>query len=108
MWFLNEKTSLHRYNASFFCVFRYDFKIKICGSGWFRTGDTAVYENGAFRIVGRTSVDIIKSGGYKISALDIEQHLLDHPNIVEVSFFFLEKYAIHWFKLASKKMLFAL
>jgi len=54
--------------------------------GWFRTGDTAVYEDGAFRIVGRTSVDIIKSGGYKISALDIEQHLLNHPDIVEVLF----------------------
>lgn len=33
--------------------------------------------------MGRTSVDIIKSGGYKISALDIERHLLAHPNIAE-------------------------
>ncbi|XP_067127571.1 malonate--CoA ligase ACSF3, mitochondrial-like [Centruroides vittatus] len=51
--------------------------------GWFKTGDTSVYKDGAYRILGRTSVDIIKSGGYKISALDIESHLLTHPNIKE-------------------------
>lgn len=49
--------------------------------GWFKTGDTAVYKDGAYRIVGRTSVDVIKSGGYKISALDVERHLLAHPDI---------------------------
>ncbi len=36
-----------------------------------------------YRILGRTSVDIIKSGGYKISALDIENELLAHPDIGE-------------------------
>ncbi|XP_063441220.1 malonate--CoA ligase ACSF3, mitochondrial-like isoform X1 [Mytilus trossulus] len=51
--------------------------------GWFKTGDTAVYTDGVYRIMGRTSVDIIKSGGYKISALDIERHLLEHPDILE-------------------------
>ncbi|GFS24199.1 acyl-CoA synthetase family member 3 [Elysia marginata] len=51
--------------------------------GWFKTGDTAKYENGAYFIVGRTSVDVIKNGGYKISALGVEQHLLEHPDIVE-------------------------
>ncbi len=51
--------------------------------GWFRTGDIAVVENGYYRILGRSSVDIIKSGGYKISALEIEAALLDHPSIVE-------------------------
>ena len=35
--------------------------------GWFRTGDTAKVEDGEFRILGRTSVDIIKTGGYKVS-----------------------------------------
>ncbi|KAG7256793.1 hypothetical protein CRUP_017544, partial [Coryphaenoides rupestris] len=35
--------------------------------------------------MGRTSVDIIKSGGYKISALDVERHLLAHPNITDVA-----------------------
>lgn len=49
--------------------------------GWFRTGDIAVKEDGYFRIMGRQSVDIIKSGGYKLSALEIESVLLEHPSI---------------------------
>jgi malonyl-CoA/methylmalonyl-CoA synthetase len=51
--------------------------------GWFSTGDMAVIENGYFRIMGRLSVDIIKSGGYKLSALEIEAALLEHPSIRE-------------------------
>jgi malonyl-CoA/methylmalonyl-CoA synthetase len=51
--------------------------------GWFLTGDVAVQENGVFRILGRSSVDIIKSGGYKVSALEIEEVLLTHPDIKE-------------------------
>lgn len=51
--------------------------------GWFRTGDVAVLEDGAYRILGRTSVDIIKTGGYKVSALEIEEVLRTHPDIVE-------------------------
>lgn len=51
--------------------------------GWFRTGDMAVIETGYYRIMGRLSVDIIKSGGYKLSALEIEAVLLDHPEIRE-------------------------
>jgi malonyl-CoA/methylmalonyl-CoA synthetase len=46
--------------------------------GWFKTGDIAVIENGYYRIMGRNSVDIIKSGGYKISALEIEEVLRTH------------------------------
>jgi len=45
------------------------------------TGDIAVVENGYYRILGRDSVDIIKSGGYKISALEIEEVLRKHPEI---------------------------
>jgi malonyl-CoA/methylmalonyl-CoA synthetase len=51
--------------------------------GWFRTGDVAVVEGGYYRLLGRMSVDIIKSGGYKISALEIEEVLRTHPSIVE-------------------------
>ena len=51
--------------------------------GWFRTGDVAVVENGAYRLLGRLSVDIIKSGGDKISALEIEEVLRTHPAIGE-------------------------
>jgi len=51
--------------------------------GWYRTGDMAVRERGYYRIMGRLSVDIIKSGGYKLSALEIEAALLEHPAIEE-------------------------
>ncbi len=43
----------------------------------------AVVERGYYRIMGRLSIDIIKSGGYKLSALEIESVLLDHPLIDE-------------------------
>jgi malonyl-CoA/methylmalonyl-CoA synthetase len=51
--------------------------------GWFRTGDVAVVEAGAFRLLGRTSVDIIKTGGFKVSALEVEEVLRIHPAIAE-------------------------
>ena len=51
--------------------------------GWFRTGDVASFENGAYRLLGRTSVDIIKTGGYKVSALEIEEVLRTHPGIAD-------------------------
>jgi malonyl-CoA/methylmalonyl-CoA synthetase len=50
---------------------------------WFRTGDLAVVEDSYYRILGRMSVDIIKTGGYKVSALEIEEVLRTHPDIVE-------------------------
>ena len=53
--------------------------------GWFCTGDVAVLEDGYYRIMGRSSVDIIKSGGYKLSALEIEGVLLTHESIAEVA-----------------------
>ncbi|MBB6328079.1 malonyl-CoA/methylmalonyl-CoA synthetase [Algoriphagus iocasae] len=49
--------------------------------GWFKTGDIAVLEDGYYRILGRDSIDIIKSGGYKISALEIEEVLRKYPQI---------------------------
>lgn len=51
--------------------------------GWFRTGDTAVVENGVYRILGRTSIDILKTGGHKVSALEIEEALRRHPAVAE-------------------------
>jgi malonyl-CoA/methylmalonyl-CoA synthetase len=53
--------------------------------GWFRTGDMAVLEDGYYRILGRLSVDIIKSGGEKLSALEIEDVLREHPAVKEVA-----------------------
>jgi malonyl-CoA/methylmalonyl-CoA synthetase len=52
-------------------------------NGWFRTGDTAVVENGVYRILGRTNIDILKTGGHKVSALEIEEALREHPAIAE-------------------------
>ncbi|NER13456.1 AMP-binding protein [Leptobacterium flavescens] len=49
--------------------------------GWFITGDIAVLNEGSYKILGRDSVDIIKSGGYKISALEIEDVLRKHELI---------------------------
>ncbi len=49
--------------------------------GWLKTGDVALLDDGYYRILGRNSVDIIKSGGYKISALEIEEVLRTHPLI---------------------------
>lgn len=57
---------------------------KVFENEWFVTGDEAKYEHGIFYILGRTSVDIIKAGGYKVSALEIETHLLEHPAIEDV------------------------
>ena len=51
--------------------------------GWFRTGDTAVIENGVYRILGRTNIDILKTGGHKVSALEIEETLREHPAVLE-------------------------
>ena len=51
--------------------------------GWFCTGDFAVIEGDRYRILGRMSVDIIKTGGYKVSALEIEEVLRTHLLIQE-------------------------
>jgi fatty acid CoA ligase FadD36 len=54
--------------------------------GWYRTGDAAVIgPDGMHRIVGRESVDLIKSGGYRVGAGEIETALLGHPGVVEVA-----------------------
>lgn len=54
--------------------------------GWFRTGDLATRSrDGRVRIVGRKSTDLIKSGGFKIGAGEIESVLLEHPGVAEVA-----------------------
>lgn len=50
--------------------------------GWFKTGDIAERsEDGIFKILGRASVDILKVGGFKLSALEIERYILEHPSV---------------------------
>lgn len=54
--------------------------------GWYRTGDVAVLdEAGMHRIVGRESVDLIKTGGYRVGAGEIEVALLGHPGVAEAA-----------------------
>ena len=53
--------------------------------GWFRTGDTAIVEKGRYKILGRSSIDILKTGGEKVSALEIEDVLLGHEAISEAA-----------------------
>lgn len=55
--------------------------------GWFNTGDMALYDPicKSYRLLGRISVDVIKSGGYKISALEIETVIDAHPDVAEVA-----------------------
>ena len=54
--------------------------------GWFRTGDVATRDaDGSVRIVGRRATDLIKSGGFKIGAGEIESALLEHPGVVEAA-----------------------
>ena len=63
-------------------------------AGWFMTGDIACYDyyvddaasgvdsdRGGYKILGRASVDIIKSAGYKLSALEIERAILEHKAV---------------------------
>jgi malonyl-CoA/methylmalonyl-CoA synthetase len=54
--------------------------------GWFMTGDLATRnEAGSLKIVGRKSTDLIKSGGYRIGAGEIEGALLEHSAVAEVA-----------------------
>ncbi|XP_077983377.1 malonate--CoA ligase ACSF3, mitochondrial-like [Glandiceps talaboti] len=61
-------------------------KQSFTSDGWFKTGDTAIYQDGVYKILGR-NIDIIKSGGYKISALEVERHLLANDKIKECAVF---------------------
>jgi len=54
--------------------------------GWFLTGDSAtIGADGVHRIVGRSSIDIIKCGGFKVGAGEVESALLSHPAVAEVA-----------------------
>jgi fatty acid CoA ligase FadD36 len=54
--------------------------------GWFRTGDIAtVDDHGMHRIVGRASLDLIKTGGYRVGAGEVEDALLAHPGVAEAA-----------------------
>ncbi|HTF10867.1 MAG TPA: acyl-CoA synthetase [Asanoa sp.] len=55
-------------------------------AGWFRTGDVATIDgDGVHRIVGRASTDLIKTGGYRVGAGEIEDALLTHAGVREAA-----------------------
>ena len=51
--------------------------------GWFRTGDIAIKQDGSYRLLGRRDLDIIDTGGYRVSALEIESVIGNYPGISE-------------------------
>ncbi len=54
--------------------------------GWFFTGDIGTRTpEGYLRIVGRRSTDLIKTGGYKVGAGEVETALLGHPAVDEAA-----------------------
>jgi malonyl-CoA/methylmalonyl-CoA synthetase len=54
--------------------------------GWFLTGDLATRDHsGSIRLVGRRTTDLIKSGGYRIGAGEVEGALLEHPAVSEAA-----------------------
>lgn len=55
--------------------------------GYFRTGDIAAWrvKDGCYAILGRASADIIKTSGHKVSALEVERTLLEHPEVEEAA-----------------------
>ena len=55
--------------------------------GWFKTGDVAQYSRNKklFKLLGRISGDIIKSSGHKVSTLEVESCLLEHPDVADCS-----------------------
>ncbi|MBW2454563.1 MAG: AMP-binding protein [Deltaproteobacteria bacterium] len=65
---------------------RPDATAEAFSGAWFKTGDTAERDDeGYVRLLGRTSIDILKSGGYKLSALQIEEVIREHEAVSEVA-----------------------
>ena len=77
--------------------------------GWFRTGDVAQQTPDGYRLLGRASVDIIKSGGEKVSALEIEEVFRTHPAIADCAVVGMpddewgERVAIAWVATAEER-----
>jgi fatty acid CoA ligase FadD36 len=65
---------------------RPDATVASFDGNWFKTGDAAVIDSDGFhRIVGRQSIDIIKTGGFKVGAGEVEAALLTHPGVTEAA-----------------------
>src|SRR2546422_10795675 len=65
---------------------RPDATAAVLRDGWLHTGDLATRaRDGSLRIVGRRSTDLIKTGGYKVGAGEVEAALLEHPAVAEAA-----------------------
>jgi malonyl-CoA/methylmalonyl-CoA synthetase len=65
---------------------RPDATAAVMRDGWFHTGDLATRANdGSLRIVGRRATDLIKTGGYKVGAGEVEAALMEHPAVAEAA-----------------------
>jgi malonyl-CoA/methylmalonyl-CoA synthetase len=65
---------------------RPDATAQVLRDGWFRTGDTAARDaDGCYRIIGRTALDVIKTGGFKVGAGEIEDVLRGHEHVADVA-----------------------
>ena len=65
---------------------RPDATAEAFNDGWFRTGDVgSLDDDGVLRLVGRSSTDLIKTGGYRVGAGEIEAAMLEHPDVIEVA-----------------------
>ncbi|HEX9411269.1 MAG TPA: acyl-CoA synthetase [Actinomycetota bacterium] len=65
---------------------RPDATAEVMRDGWFHTGDLAtVATDGYVRIVGRRATDLIKTGGFKVGAGEVEAALLEHPGVAEAA-----------------------
>lgn len=54
--------------------------------GWLRTGDLARFDDSTgLRILGRTATDLVKTGGFKVGAGEVEDALLAHPAVAEAA-----------------------
>ena len=54
--------------------------------GWFFTGDIATRTpDGFIRVLGRRATDLIKTGGYRVGAGEIEAVLLEHPAVSQTA-----------------------
>jgi malonyl-CoA/methylmalonyl-CoA synthetase len=64
---------------------RPDATAEVVRDGWFFTGDLAVRGPAGVRIIGRKSTDLIKTGGFRVGAGEVEACLLEHPAVAEVA-----------------------
>jgi malonyl-CoA/methylmalonyl-CoA synthetase len=58
----------------------------LTADGWFATGDVGLRDAyGRYRVLGRSSLDIIKTGGFKVGAHEVEDVLRLHPSVRDVA-----------------------